>query len=344
MELEDMVMMDPKELRTREPFVSALAIPQAIEDAIVASMKKGGYDVSQPIHVWRRENVVIDGHTRKGAAIKAGLSLVAVYFHDFVSEDDAFDYAIRCQRDRRNLSEAQLLKLVSLVDQRKNFGAQVSGTVAGPSAQQTAKKIGTNQVKVIHARAVLSDAEETAEVMAGRKTIKQAAKAVIRKGGGPRKGRQDQIEARRNRVKTYFEKNPGVSIKIASIQLDIPRNMLRHDLVSLGLKPPSPSDLPKLKSKPKPCSNPANSPASKKPSHGPTWKRLQEEFSSCEKALHDQGDMQYISRNWPRMDIERAIRFTDVAISRFQELRSQLTTNLDALMTNNTEEATNVSA
>jgi hypothetical protein len=45
-----------------------------------------------------------------------------VCFHDFADEDEALDYAIRNQRDRQNLTNAELMRLVELVDKRRKHG------------------------------------------------------------------------------------------------------------------------------------------------------------------------------------------------------------------------------
>jgi hypothetical protein len=62
----------------------------------------------------------IDGYTRVHAAEELGLLHVTAYEKSFASEAEALAYAIHTQRDRRNLSDAELLRLIELVDQPQN--------------------------------------------------------------------------------------------------------------------------------------------------------------------------------------------------------------------------------
>src|SRR5262245_9459127 len=91
----------PSDLVVREPF-SILFPPQPeLRKKIADSLVESGFDVSKPVIVWSRGRVLLDGHTRRDAAIDVGVDVLVVY-RDFVDEDAALAYAIACQRDRRN--------------------------------------------------------------------------------------------------------------------------------------------------------------------------------------------------------------------------------------------------
>ena len=82
---------------------------------ISESIQKKGYDKSQPLHVWKEGMLLVDGHHRRLAAIKAGLREVPVFYHHFNSMEEALEYAILLQTDRRNLSDAEIYKTLQKV-------------------------------------------------------------------------------------------------------------------------------------------------------------------------------------------------------------------------------------
>jgi CxxC motif-containing protein len=93
------------------------------------------------------------------------------------------EYAIHNQRDRRNMSDAELLACIEVLDEkmsRKEAGAKggKKEAKAEPTHEKTAKTLKVSKTKVSEARAVLSDEKATAEVKAGKKTISKAAKEV----------------------------------------------------------------------------------------------------------------------------------------------------------------------
>jgi len=175
-----------------DPFASLFTIKAEVFEAIKTDMKANGFDPSKPVNVWRKPDstrVLIDGYTRVRAAEELGLLRVTAYEKTFASEAEALAYAIHTQRDRRNLADAELLRLIELVDQpQTGFNipvAAIEATDEKPhkTADITADAIGTSRAKVERARVVLSDPEEAAAVLRGEKTIHQAAKAAKTKRG-----------------------------------------------------------------------------------------------------------------------------------------------------------------
>ena len=176
-------------LRTAEPFSILFPIRPHTLQAVAASMRANGYDDAEPIVTWN--GLVIDGHTRLAAAMEANLYRVAVVEHNFYTEDEALEYAIRRQRDRRNLTDADLFRCLEVLDQRKDksnnlkrgpeASSEASGD-SGKSAEKTAELLGTSRAKVERARQVLdkADDETKAKVLAGEKSI-NAAVTELRK-------------------------------------------------------------------------------------------------------------------------------------------------------------------
>jgi ParB-like chromosome segregation protein Spo0J len=177
-----------------EPFASLFTIKSEVFEAIKADMKANGFDPSKPINVWKKADgtrVLIDGYTRVRAAEELGLLRVTAYEKTFSSEAEALAYAIHTQRDRRNLSDTELLRLIELVDRPQDgFHSSLAPTGANESslsktAAITADAVGISARKVERARVVLSDPDEAAAVRRGDKTIHQAAEAAKAKRATP---------------------------------------------------------------------------------------------------------------------------------------------------------------
>jgi ParB-like chromosome segregation protein Spo0J len=175
------------QLTKAEPFSSLFSIKPEVFEAIKADMAANGFDPSKPVNVWRKPDgtrVLIDGYTRVRVAEELGLLRVTAFEKTFASEAEALAYAIHTQKDRRNLSDAELLRLIELVDRpQTGFNTPVApiGATDGKApktAAITADAIGISSRKVERARAALSDPEEAAAVRRGEKTIHQAAEAA----------------------------------------------------------------------------------------------------------------------------------------------------------------------
>jgi hypothetical protein len=146
--------------------------------------------------------IVVDGHTRRQVAVELGIS-VSICVHAFATEEEALDYAIANQRNRRNLTDAELASLVMAVDARKQRGSCPGGhgnqhTGGKPlvkasrdaftkSAETTAELAGTSPRKVEKVRAIMDYAEETGDtaekdaVLSGKLPIHRASVQVREK-------------------------------------------------------------------------------------------------------------------------------------------------------------------
>ena len=173
-----------------EPFASLFTIKSEIFEAIKADMAVNGFDPSKPVNVWKKPDgsrVLIDGYTRIRAAEELGLLRVTAYEKTFASEAEALAYAIHTQKDRRNLSDAELLGLIEIVDRpQEGFRSTIAAFEANggkpmKTADITADAIGTSRAKVERARAVLANPDEATAVRKGEKTIHQAAKDAMTK-------------------------------------------------------------------------------------------------------------------------------------------------------------------
>ena len=89
---------------------------------VLADMQDNGFDPAHPIIVRMETDEIIGGHTRYKAACELGLNQIYVAMHSFDTEEAALAYAIADQVNRRNLSDADILRLVERLDQVKDRG------------------------------------------------------------------------------------------------------------------------------------------------------------------------------------------------------------------------------
>ena len=177
--------MNIDDLLLEEPFRSLFPIREEIKEAIKGHMQEHGYDESKPIDVWKRatqdgfEYVLVDGFTRIRAAREIGRLTVTAYLHSFASMEEARDYAIHTQRDRRNLSDAEIMSVLNVIDTKMTgfkrslplASSDASAEPPAKTAERTAKEIGTSTRKIEKARKVNSDPEITAAVKRGELSI-----------------------------------------------------------------------------------------------------------------------------------------------------------------------------
>jgi hypothetical protein len=181
----EILNMNIGDLLLEEPFRSLFPIRDEIKGAIKTHMQEHGYDESKPVDVWKRsspdgfEYVLVDGFTRARAAQEIGRLTVGAYLHDFASVEEARAYAIHTQRDRRNLSDAEIMAILSMVD-RKVTGfkgasplasSEANGEPLQKTARRTAREIGTSVSKVEKARKVSTNPEIASAVKRGEISI-----------------------------------------------------------------------------------------------------------------------------------------------------------------------------
>src|SRR5208337_1625716 len=180
------------DLLLEEPFKSLFPIREEVKEAIKVHMQEHGYDESKPIDVWRRAtqdgfvHVLVDGFTRIRAAKEIGRLTVTAYLHSFASLEEARDYAIHTQRDRRNLSDAEIMSVLNVIDAKmtgfkRSLPLASSDASAEPStktAERTAREIGTSTRKIEKARKVSSDPEVAAAVKKGELSINKGYNVI----------------------------------------------------------------------------------------------------------------------------------------------------------------------
>jgi ParB family chromosome partitioning protein len=180
--------------KTVKIFRSLFPGNNGLAEIIGNHMRKHDYDQSQPVILWDRTEeegrnalYVVDGHTRLVAAKQVGLDRVYVARVKFSGEEAALQYAIHNQRDRRNMTDADILRCIDAVDKlkprggdRRSESAKSNGSSepieCKTSAQETADIVGTSETKVKKARAVMRHGDEDTknDVIAGKKSLHRA--------------------------------------------------------------------------------------------------------------------------------------------------------------------------
>ena len=165
-------------IRTAAPFKTIFPIREDVLNRITTDMKQHGFDSGHPIVVWAGKKLtVVDGHTRLLAATNLGIEVIPVVLREFADENAALEYAIGSQRNRRNLTDAELMKCISALDKRKKTGRPKNRNIAlGRSASATAQLLGTSRGKVEKLRAINDHGTETIKlaVLSGELTANRA--------------------------------------------------------------------------------------------------------------------------------------------------------------------------
>jgi ParB/Sulfiredoxin domain len=169
--------MNPKDIRKHETFSNLFPVNEELAKKIEEDMRLNRYDFSQPIIMatWdgQEEPVCIDGHTRRHAAIQAGIEAVPVFTHEFDTEDEAVDKAILLQSNRRNMIDAEIVCCIEILDKRRKRGGDRRSKEAkstpqdcgkessrSASAKETAAKLGISSRKVEQTRTVMDHGGE----------------------------------------------------------------------------------------------------------------------------------------------------------------------------------------
>ena len=152
------------ELRVQYPFSSIFPIGNETLESISQNMETNGFDEIFPIIAWEGKNIVVDGHTRFAAAKSIGLEEIPVMFKAFENEDDAVLYCFHVQRNRRNMSDDDILNCLALLDTIDGSTKVKNKEGSKHNRKETneirAKELGISSNKVDKARKVMEHGNE----------------------------------------------------------------------------------------------------------------------------------------------------------------------------------------
>jgi ParB family chromosome partitioning protein len=192
-------MMPVESITTDMSLAQIFPIREENLNDITESIRKDGYDKSQPIVIDRETKAVIDGHTRLAAAKKAELNEIPVVERSFASKEEAILYCYNRQLQRRNLTPAEIFTAVQTLEgKRSEYGK-------GRGAENLAKQLGVGSATVFRAKKILNEAsEENIEaVRNGDKTIGEVYKEIKKTKPKP----ETKIEAEPELVEMLDDEN-----------------------------------------------------------------------------------------------------------------------------------------
>jgi len=185
--------MNIESINTAAPFCELFPVTEALKAEIAEDMKKNGFDASKPLVIWQGKNLLIDGHTRLLAAKEVGIQEVTVNERDFADEDEAVEYAIRCQKNRRNLEDKDIFQCIVVLDKRKDKIAnlkqgdsEAQSCASGKTSSETASVLGISARKVEQARTVWDKAPDELKeaVRMGDMSINAAYNKTVKPDNG----------------------------------------------------------------------------------------------------------------------------------------------------------------
>ncbi len=205
-------------IKTAAPFKSIFPINAKLLTTIIEDMKERGFDESQPLLLWKEEQVLIDGHTRLKAATEAGIQQVPIHEKSFKDETEVVEYVIHLQKDRRNLTDSELYQCILELDKRYKHGGDIrteeikssrallntGEKPQGPqrSRDKTASVLGTSSTKVQKVRTIEDHGNEELknDIAKGKVSINKAYKEIQQK----RKQKSQSSEAVKPKTNVYW--------------------------------------------------------------------------------------------------------------------------------------------
>lgn len=153
-------------------------VNEKLVDEIRRKIESFGYDESQPVVLLKGTMIILDGHQRRLAAIKAGLKEIPAVDREFENREDAVMYTFERQALRRNLTGAEILTAaeVMLRSRKKHDGT-------GRAAEQLAKRLNLGVATIYQAQAVLKSGDEEViqAVRDGDMSVKKGFTSVTEK-------------------------------------------------------------------------------------------------------------------------------------------------------------------
>ncbi|MDR1389531.1 MAG: ParB N-terminal domain-containing protein [Treponema sp.] len=143
-------------------------------EEIARNIVKKGFDKSQPLVLWKDKNIILDGHTRLAAAKEAGLLEIPVVEKEFEDRGDAILYTFERQVFRRNLTPAEIIQAVQMMDGDRARKGE------GKTADHLADRLGVSAAHIYQTKNILKKAsdEDIEAVKNGTKSTKEVYLAV----------------------------------------------------------------------------------------------------------------------------------------------------------------------
>lgn len=154
-------------LKVKEKYEGIVPQPDEKQDKIFdESIKING--IREPLKI-NKDQIILDGHRRYRKAQKYKIDNIPVIFETFNSDLEEYAYVIEANLERRNLNDAQRVKLAiplreiekELAKQRQGKKTSSSIEPKGPSRDIVAKKTGVSSTKIYKVEKVLESGSKT---------------------------------------------------------------------------------------------------------------------------------------------------------------------------------------
>ena len=148
-------------------------------DRICKDMLLNGFDKSQPI-IATEDGSILDGNSRYMAASKAGIKYVPVVYKTFQDKNEALIYEFHLQLDRRNLSDAEIYKMFTKLEELKNHAKKEGNSIASFTDSIIASSIHKSERQVQKIRELTRKAAPGTlqKIESGEMSINQAYSEV----------------------------------------------------------------------------------------------------------------------------------------------------------------------
>lgn len=172
---ESVKMVEISKLHFDKDFKELFAQEPEKVDRICKDMLLHGFDKSQPI-IATEDGSILDGNSRYMAASKAGIKTVPVVYKHFPNKNEALIYELHLQLDRRNLSDAEIFKMFTRLEEMKNCAKKEGNSIDSFSDAKIAESIHKSERQVQKIRELTRKAAPVTlqKIESGKMSINQA--------------------------------------------------------------------------------------------------------------------------------------------------------------------------
>lgn len=179
---ERIQIMDISTLKFDKEFKELFSQEPEKVDRIYRDIQINGFDKSQPLII-TKDGRIIDGNSRYLAATKAGIQFIPVVVKQFNSKDEALKYELHLQLDRRNLSDAEIMKMFQKLEAMKAEAKAQGNSTEEYSDVEMSKILNKSprQVQKLREISKKADTKTIDKVTSGELSINQAHSSIKEK-------------------------------------------------------------------------------------------------------------------------------------------------------------------
>ena len=174
---ERIQMVEISKLKFDKDFKELFAQEPEKVERIAQDMKKRGFDKSQPIIV-TKDGSILDGSSRFMAAIQAVIKFVPAVYKDFADKNDALQYELHLQLDRRNLSDAEIFAMFKKLEEMKQTAKTEGKSTEDFTDAKLAEQLKKSERQVQKMRELFKGVKFALDELAKGKTAEEILAAL----------------------------------------------------------------------------------------------------------------------------------------------------------------------